>query len=67
LSYGVVYKLAPPTAGWPAWTRTVLYNFDNTAGMRPIGELVRDAAGNLFGVANVGGPNGGGAVYEITP
>jgi hypothetical protein len=44
----------------------VLYNFDNTAGMRPIGELVRDPAGNLFGVANVGGPNGGGVVYEIT-
>ena len=67
LRYGVVYQLAPPTAGSPAWTRTVLYNFDNTAGMRPIGELVLDSAGNLFGVANVGGPNGGGVVYEITP
>jgi hypothetical protein len=57
----------PPTAGWTAWTETVLYNFDNTAGMLPVGELVRDAAGNLFGVANGGGPNGGGVVYEITP
>jgi len=67
LSYGVLYKLAPPTAGWTAWIETVLYNFDNTAGMTPIGEPIRDSAGNLFGVANVGGPNGGGVVYEITP
>jgi hypothetical protein len=67
LSFGVVYRLSPPAPGSPVWTRTVLYNFDNTAGWLPVGELVSDSAGNLFGVANEGGPNGGGVVYEITP
>jgi hypothetical protein len=66
--YGLVFKLAPPTVGLPYWTEKVLYTFDvGTTGTRPIGELVRDPAGRLFGVTNSGGPNYGGTVFEITP
>ena len=65
--YGLVFKLAPPSSTQRYWTETVLYNFDvETTGTRPIGELVRDSAGRLFGVTNGGGPKLGGTVFEIT-
>ncbi len=64
------------TAGTPApYTYEVLYNFcseTNCAdGARIAAGLVRDAAGNLYGVTNTGGstnPLGGvGAVFELDP
>jgi hypothetical protein len=68
IGYGLVFKLVPPAAALQAWTETVLFNFDGaTTGTTPIGELVRDASGRLFGVANSWGPNLGGTVYQITP
>ena len=63
---GVVYKLAP-TETETNWIRSVLHSFDLSTGTLPIGELVSDLAGNLFGVTNLGGPNGAGVVYQITP
>jgi uncharacterized repeat protein (TIGR03803 family) len=64
--YGLVFKLAPPTDAQTYWTETVLYNFDlDTSGKLPLGELVRDSAGCLFGVANSGGPNFGGTIFEV--
>jgi hypothetical protein len=67
-SYGVAYKLIPPTSGENAWTTTVLYNFDlSNSGDKPVGELVHDSMGNLFGVAYSGGSKLGGTVFEITP
>ena len=54
--------------GQQSWTQTVLYSFDvETSGIRPIGELVRDPAGHLFGVTNSGGTNLGGTIFEIAP
>jgi hypothetical protein len=67
-SYGVAYKLIPPRAGQNAWTTKVLYNFKiSTSGDNPVGELVRDPLGNLFGVAYGGGSKLGGTIFEITP
>jgi hypothetical protein len=67
-SYGVAYKLIPPRAGQNAWTTKVLYNFNiSTSGDNPVGELVRDPLGNLFGVAYGGGSKLGGTIFEITP
>ena len=65
--YGLVFKLT-----WSGtqvkWNETVLCNFDVAAtGTRPVGELVRDSSGHLFGVANGGGPQSGGTVFEIIP
>jgi uncharacterized repeat protein (TIGR03803 family) len=48
-------------------TETVLYNFSyiNGDGANPFGSLIRDAAGNLYGTANYGGPNGQGLVFKL--
>jgi uncharacterized repeat protein (TIGR03803 family) len=48
-------------------TETVLYNFSytNGDGANPFGSLIRDAAGNLYGAANYGGPNGQGLVFKL--
>jgi uncharacterized repeat protein (TIGR03803 family) len=48
---------------------TVLYSFCNlsgcTDGSAPIGGLVRDGAGNLYGTTFGGGLNDGGTVYKL--
>jgi uncharacterized repeat protein (TIGR03803 family) len=49
---GVVYRLSPDG------TYTVLYAFNYTDGFEPFGGLVRDAAGNLYGVTADGGEKG---------
>jgi uncharacterized repeat protein (TIGR03803 family) len=48
---------------------TILANFqyDGTNGIYPVGNLVQDAAGNIYGVTNEGGtPSGFGTVYELS-
>jgi uncharacterized repeat protein (TIGR03803 family) len=60
---GVVFRLDP------AGVETVLFRFsDETAtGWQPIGGLVRDASGNLFGTTYRGGANGLGTVFKLDP
>ena len=66
--FGLVFKLTQLSPVQPQWTESVVFKFDvATTGTRPIGELVRDPAGHLFGVTNSGGPNLGGTIFEITP
>ena len=36
-------------------------------GAYPIGNLLSDAQGNVFGVTQQGGANGAGVIYEFTP
>jgi uncharacterized repeat protein (TIGR03803 family) len=64
---GVVYELSP--AGNGKVTETVLYGFTgaNGDGAYPIGDLVFDGAGNLYGVTTSGGVNEGGTVFELSP
>jgi uncharacterized repeat protein (TIGR03803 family) len=65
---GIVFRLTPPALGQATWTETVLYNFQNSAdGWEPLGELVGDPRGKLFGVTSLGTPSNLGAVFEITP
>jgi hypothetical protein len=45
-------------------TVTTLYNFGNLA-PGPVSGLLINAAGNLFGTTNYGGPGGGGTVFEL--
>jgi uncharacterized repeat protein (TIGR03803 family) len=73
---GTVFKLAPNEHSLE-WTETVLYSFNGEAdGSLPDGGLVFDGAGNLYGVANLGGiPTGRppcdepgcGTVFKLTP
>lgn len=75
---GVAFELSPPTSSGAAWTQTVLFDFSTSAtavGFSPQGAMVRDGAGNLFGVATQGGAGdasicgdlGCGSVFELQP
>jgi uncharacterized repeat protein (TIGR03803 family) len=59
---GVVYKVSP-RGGLSA-----LYSFSGGAdGSGPIGNLIRDRAGNLYGVTEGGGTGNAGVVYKLDP
>ncbi|MGA7077436.1 MAG: choice-of-anchor tandem repeat GloVer-containing protein [Terriglobales bacterium] len=61
---GTVFELTPSQSGW---TKTTLYAFqENVEGGGP-GPLIRDQAGNLYGLnAQYGPNNGGGTVWELS-
>ena len=64
---GVVFELSPSQNGW---TETILYTFTGgTDGSLPLGGVVFDDAGNLYGTAaNNGDPSCQcGVVYKLTP
>ena len=62
---GVVYELSPSGSGWK---QSVLYTFQGLSdGQNPVGGVVLDPAGNLYGTTFDGGVNGGGTVYELSP
>ncbi len=62
---GTVFELSP---NGTTWTQTVLYEFTGGSdGGFPVGELVFDQAGNLYGVTQAGGSMGGGVVFQLTP
>ncbi len=61
---GSVYKL---TSVRGSWSYTELYDFTGgDDGSGPVGNLVMDAAGNLYGVTAYGGPYSGGIAFEIS-
>jgi uncharacterized repeat protein (TIGR03803 family) len=71
-AYGSVFKLTPQHDG--TWTLTDLHDFTGgDDGFWPIGNVVVDANGNLFGTASRGGDRtrcnrfGCGVIWEITP
>jgi uncharacterized repeat protein (TIGR03803 family) len=62
---GTVFKLSPDG------TETVLYSFcpnypDCSDGVLPVGGLIADSAGNLFGTTSADG-GGGGTVFKLAP
>jgi len=65
---GSVFKLAPNGDG--TYTESVIHSFPgtkgNTDGRNPVGGMVLDSAGNLWGSTQAGG-NGNGTVFELTP
>lgn len=67
----VVFELSPPVSGNGAWTETVLYTFCSekncTDGEYPVGGLIFDEGGNLYGTTTAGGTSGGGTVFELSP
>jgi uncharacterized repeat protein (TIGR03803 family) len=63
---GTVYELSPAAGG--GWTEKVLYNFTGgDDGRNPVGALVFDAGGNLYGATETGGPLQYGVVFELSP
>ena len=68
--WGTVFELTPTTGG--GWSEQVLYNFCaqtncSTDGFLPSAGLIFDAAGNLYGTTTLGGTDGVGTVFELTP
>jgi uncharacterized repeat protein (TIGR03803 family) len=61
---GVVFEIAKTKTGY-ASTPIVLVSFTVAEGSRPNGDLILDAAGDIFGATAFGGANGDGAVFEI--
>jgi uncharacterized repeat protein (TIGR03803 family) len=60
---GVVFKLSPNGS---QWQYSVLGNFTGANGRGPLGNLVLDADGNLFGATYGGGtPQKKGTVFEF--
>ena len=65
---GTVFELVAPKQKNGTWTETVLYSFGTgTDGAAPIGGVTFDAAGNLYGTTSLGGANGYGTIFELTP
>lgn len=62
---GIAFELTPTTTG--QWAETVLHRFTGrTDGGNPLGGLVHDNAGNLYGTAGFGGAGGSGTVYKLS-
>ena len=66
--YGVVFKLTPPAQGSTTWTETTLFSFGNGPdGATPLGALVQDSGGALYGTTAAGGASGLGVVFRLAP
>src|SRR5579872_2174533 len=62
---GTVFEIAKTPTGY-ASTPTTLVSFDAFVdGSLPVGSLIADSHGDLFGTTTAGGPLGGGTVFEI--
>jgi uncharacterized repeat protein (TIGR03803 family) len=62
-----VFELSPQAGG--DWTEKILHNFNqsNHDGAEPAAGLIFDSAGNLYGTTRLGGSDGYGTVFELTP
>jgi len=62
-SCGSVFKLTPTSSGY---SLQALYTFAaGSDGYNPIGGVVADSSGNLYGTTSTGGTDGAGTVYEL--
>jgi uncharacterized repeat protein (TIGR03803 family) len=63
---GVVFELIPNANG--NWEESVLYRFKGGSdGAQPVGSLVLDGAGNLYGTTLFGGIDEQGTVFKLKP
>ncbi len=65
LGYGTVYELV--AVGKGKYQEKVLWSFNLTDGYGPLGPLILDSAGNLYGTTVYGGSDDWGVVFEVTP
>src|ERR1700722_19348514 len=65
---GEVFEMIRPVPPSTAWTQTVLYSFGASGdGTFPVGGLIFDGSGNLYGTASRDGAFGFGTVFELSP
>jgi hypothetical protein len=63
---GTIFELVP-SAGKGKYQEKFLWNFDGTDGALPVGSLILDNAGNLYGTTYDGGGSVYGVVFEVSP
>jgi uncharacterized repeat protein (TIGR03803 family) len=72
--YGTVFELTPLAGG--AWVEKILHSFNvlhqGEGGQNPVGGLIFDAAGNLYGMTDLGGVcsncfSAGGTAFKFSP
>ncbi len=62
---GLIFEFSPSGSGW---TETALYHFQGgNDGGNPVGGVIFDSAGNLYGATRGGGASDGGTVFRLTP
>ena len=69
---GVIFEITPPAEPGGKWVGTTLHKFTGPPdGFAPNGNLVVDAAGNVYGTTSEGGTGcnegGCGTVFELSP
>jgi len=62
---GIIFQLSPGTGG--AWSEKILHVFQGLDGLYPVGAIVFDSAGNLYGATAAGGQASAGTVFELSP
>jgi uncharacterized repeat protein (TIGR03803 family) len=67
--FGTVFRLSPVPGSAGQWSETLLHGFGQTNqdGSVPVGGLVMDASGHLFGLTFEGGIANRGIAFELTP
>ncbi len=68
-SFGVIFELKPPAIEGAPWTENILHSFTNgSGGSGPLGPIVQDANGVLYGTAYYGTNRvPGGTAFSIAP
>ncbi len=68
---GTVFNLKPAASACKTalcpWTETVIHRFTGQDGIGPVGAVVFDQTGNLYGATTTGGLRNGGTVFELSP
>ncbi len=64
LKPGLVFRFVPSGG---SWTENVIHQFQRSDGDLPVGGLIFDPAGNLYGSTDAGGYFDAGTVYELSP
>ena len=62
-TFGTAFELIPESG---RWTEQIMHSFDGNHGSDPMGNLIFDASGNLYGATAGGVPNGS-TVFKLTP
>lgn len=64
--HGIVFELSPSQGGW---TENIIHAFGSASGdgCYPVGGLVMDSTGNLYGTTVGCGTGNDGTVFELTP
>jgi uncharacterized repeat protein (TIGR03803 family) len=65
---GILFRLNPPATAEGQWTETVLHTFTGGVdGGLPLGGLIADPSGRLYGTTMNGGAHGKGTVFRLVP